>query len=73
MLLTLINEAGSATANAYTSLATCELFLSESIYTSSSSWATLSTSSKEACIIFATNLLDAQIDWIGEKANDDDT
>jgi hypothetical protein len=63
----------SSTSNAYVSLATCELFLSESIYTSSSSWATLSTSSKEACIIFATSLLDAQIDWIGEKANDDDT
>lgn len=72
MSLTLINAIGS-TSNAYTSLATCELFLEESIYTSSSSWATLSTSSKEACIIFATSLLDAQIDWIGEKANDDDT
>jgi hypothetical protein len=68
MSLTLINSPGLSTSNAYVSLSTCSLFLEEDIH-SFSTWSSLSTINQTSCIIMATSLLDAEISWIGEKAN----
>jgi len=72
MSLTLDCTIGGASSNSYTSLATAGLYLEENIHIYAT-WASLSTANREASLIYATTLLDAQIDWIGEKANDDDT
>ena len=71
MALTLDNTAGGATSNAYCTLASANLFVEQNIHIYST-WASLSTANAEACIIYATTLLDYQIDWLGYKTNDAD-
>jgi len=66
MSLTLINSPGLATSNAYSSLATAGLFIEENIHITAT-WSSLSTVNRTSCIIYATSLLDAQLDWIGTK------
>ena len=66
MSLTLVATASSATANSYVTLASANVFLEENIHIYST-WASLSTANAEACLIYATTLLDAQVDWIGTK------
>jgi len=66
MSLTLINSPGLATSNAYSSLSTCALYISENIHITAT-WSSLSTINQTACIIYATSLIDEQMDWIGTK------
>ena len=68
MSLTLINTTSSTTANSYVSLATAGLYIEENIHVSST-WASLSTSDREASLIYATSLLDTQVSWMGLKAS----
>lgn len=72
MALTLDCTIGGASSNSYVSLATAGLYIEENIHISAT-WASLSTANREASLIYATTLLDAEISWIGTKANDDDT
>jgi len=71
MALTLDNTAGGATSNAYCTLASASVFLEQDIH-KTAIWASLSTANAEACIIYATTLLDVQIAWMGWKTNDED-
>jgi hypothetical protein len=66
MALTIINEAGLATSNAYCSLSTCSLFLESDIHRFTT-WSALATDDQIACIILATTLLDVQMSWRGVK------
>ena len=69
MTLSIINSPGLTTSNAYTSLATAEIYISENIHISDT-WASLSTQNRINSIIYATSLLDAEIDWIGDRATE---
>ena len=66
MSLTIDVTAAAATANAYVTLASANVFLEPNIHIYAT-WAALSTANAEASIIFATSLLDSQIDYIGTK------
>ena len=68
MALTLINEAGLSTSNSYASLASAGLFIEENIHITGT-WASLSTANRESCLIYATSLLDLQMDWIGTRGS----
>ena len=70
MSLTLVATSGASNANAYATLASANNFLEQNIHITA--WASLSTANAEACIIYATTLLDYQIDWLGYKTNDAD-
>jgi hypothetical protein len=67
MALTLVSEAGSASANSFCSLASCLPLLEENIHIYAT-FASLSTANAESCLIYATSLLDAEMSWIGYKA-----
>jgi hypothetical protein len=67
MALTLNSSAGSASANAYCTLASANDFLQQNIH-AYSAWSSLSTANAEACLIWATDLLDKQMEWHGNKA-----
>lgn len=68
MSLTLVTTAGSSDANAYCTLADATTFLEQNIHTYST-WSSASTANKNACIIWATRLLDDQMDWVGSKSD----
>ena len=67
MTLTLINSQGLATSNSYSSYATSLILVSENIKITAT-YAALSTTTAEACLIFGTTLTDMAIDWAGGKA-----
>lgn len=69
MALTLDNTVSGTTANSYCSLASASDFLQQNIH-SYSAWSSLSTVNSEACLIWATDLLDKQMEWYGTKATD---
>lgn len=69
MSLTLVATASSATANSYATLASANASLMTNIHTYVA-WSSLTTANREACLIWATSLLDKQMDWVGEKAED---
>jgi len=71
MTLSIINEAGLSTSNAYVSLASCSEILLMDVH-KTDNWASLSTTDQTANIIYGTFLLDVQIDWVGIKTNDSD-
>jgi hypothetical protein len=66
MALTLVATAKSASANAYCTLASASDYLQRNIHTYSA-WSSLTTANAEATLIWATSLLDKQIDWNGNK------
>ena len=68
MALTLVSEAGSASANSYCSLASCLPILEENIHIYAT-FASLSTANAESCLIYATSLLDSEISWIGIRGS----
>ena len=68
MSLTLVATAASASANSYCTLASANDYLQQNIHTYST-WAALATTDAEACLIFATSLLDKQMDWVGTKGS----
>ena len=70
MSLTLVATAAAANANSYCTLASANSYLEQNIHIYST-WASLSTANAEACLIYATTLLDIQMDWIGTKGDDD--
>lgn len=69
MSLTLDNTNGGSSSNSYCSLATAGLFLEENIHIYAT-WAALSTTDREACLIYATSLLDVQMSWVGWKTTE---
>ena len=69
MALTLNATAGSSSANSYATLASASDYLQQNIHTYTA-WSSLSTANAEACLIWATTLLDKQMDWNGVKAED---
>jgi len=66
MALTLVSEAGSVSANSYCTYASSLVILEENIHIYGT-FASLSTADAESCLIYATTLLDIQVDWIGDK------
>jgi len=69
MALTLNATAGSSAGNSYCTLASASDFLQRNIHTTAA-WSSLSTTNAETCLIWATSLLDKQMDWNGTKATD---
>ena len=68
MALILDATVSGTAANAYATYASVtDILLMDAHKTTA--WAALSTASAEAAIIFATSLLDTQIDWIGTKGD----
>jgi hypothetical protein len=70
MALTLDATAGSASSNSYATLASASDYLQQNIHTYTA-WSSLSTANAEACLIWATTLLDSKISWNGSKAEDE--
>ena len=68
MSLTLVATAAASNANSFCTYASASSFLEQNIHISAT-WASLSTSSAEASLIYATTLLDAQMDWLGVKGS----
>ena len=68
MALVLDNTVSGTASNSYCSRASALVYLAEDIHIYST-FASLSTSDAEACLIFATSLLDSEIDWMGLKAS----
>jgi len=66
MALTLISEAGLSTSTSYVSLASANDFILQNIHISGT-WSSVSTTNQIGCLIYATTLIDAQMDWIGTK------
>ena len=66
MALVLSATAGSAGANSYCTLASALPILEQNIHIYAT-FASLSTANAESCLIYATTLLDVQIDWVGTK------
>jgi hypothetical protein len=69
MALTLDASHGGTTSNSYATLASASDYLQQNIHTYTA-WSSLSTANAEACLIWATTLLDKQMDWNGVKAED---
>lgn len=68
MGLAIDNTPGGASSTAYVSLATCSLFIEENVHITDT-WSALSTSNRTACVIYATNILDSEIAWIGTRGS----
>lgn len=68
MALTIDVTVGSASANSYVTLASCLGYLEQNIHIYAT-FASLSTANANACIIYATTLLDLQMDWIGTRGD----
>jgi hypothetical protein len=69
MALTLNNTVSSAGANSYCSRASCLPILEQNIHIYAT-FAALTTANAESCLIYATTLLDAQVQWDGTKETD---
>ena len=70
MALTLDASHGGTSANSYATLASASDYLQRNIHTYTA-WSSLSTANAEACLIWATSLLDKQMAWNGVKAEDE--
>jgi len=69
MALTLIDTAGSASANTYVSIADAGTYFEERLH--SSTWTSASIESRKAALIWATRILDASVDWVGSIKSTD--
>ena len=68
MAITLITTPGTATSNSYATLASASEFLEQNIHTYST-WSSATTANRNACLVWATRLLDDQMDWNGSKSD----
>lgn len=64
MALTLVDTAGSASANTYVSIDTAVTYFSERLHTST--WLAASLENRKAALIWATRVLDYSVDWVGK-------
>jgi hypothetical protein len=69
MAAIIIATAGAANANAYCTLAEANTYHSEKRMHSEAAWQQLSNDLRNRAIIWATRLLDEQINWVGSKAS----
>jgi hypothetical protein len=69
MAATIIATAGAANANAYCTLTEANTYHSEKRMHSEAAWQQLSNDLRNRAIIWATRLLDEQINWVGSKAS----
>ena len=69
MAITIVVEtgAGLSNSNSYVTVAEADTYNENHYY--GSAWAALSDENKKRAIIFATRLLDEQVDWNGTPAN----
>jgi len=69
MALVLIKEDGSGVvgANAYATAADCDAYFEGHLY--ASAWSAATTGNKEAALVFATRLIDAEYQFHGYSAN----
>lgn len=63
MALILIHTAGDASANTYVSLADAESYFESRLH--KDAWDNAETADKNAALVWATRLLDSQMDWVG--------
>ena len=63
MSLTLVDTAGSASANTYASIDTASTYFSERLH--NSTWLAASLEDRKAALIWATRVLDYSVDWVG--------
>lgn len=63
MPLTLIDDAGSADANTYASLASAEVYHAERLH--NTAWTAATDAIKAAALAFATRVLDSSFEWEG--------
>ena len=61
----LVTTAGSATANAYVTLAIADQYHEDRPANSSTAWSGATDAAKNAAILWATTLLDAHFNWTG--------
>lgn len=66
--LTLDATVSGASSNSYCTLASCLPILAENIHIYST-FAALSTANAEACLIYATHVLDERCDWVGNRGS----
>lgn len=64
MALTLVDTAGSASANTYVSIDTAGTYFSERLH--ASTWVSASLENRKAALIWATRILDYSVDWVGK-------
>ncbi len=69
MALTLIATAGSATANAYCTAAEADSYHDGRLH--KTDWTNATNATKEAAIVWATEILDRSAKWYGWKADQD--
>jgi hypothetical protein len=62
---TLVTTPGSASANSYCSVSDADAYHAGHLY--ASTWNSASVTSKESALLWATRLLDEQVDWFGTK------
>lgn len=68
MAITLVANPGSSTANTYCTLASASEFLEQNIHTYAT-WSSATTNNRNACLVWATRLLDDQMVWDGSKSD----
>lgn len=66
--LTLDATVAGPNSNSYCTLASCQHILAENIHIYST-FASLSTANAEACLIYATHILDEKCDWVGNRGS----
>jgi len=69
MALVLDASVGGSGSNSYCTYASASAILLMDVF-KTATWASLSTSTASACLVYATMLLDAQIQWDGTKETD---
>ena len=69
MALTLIATAAAEDANTYVTLAEAESIMEARLH--KTNWTNASDADKNIALVWATNLLDRQVDWDGSKYDDD--
>lgn len=65
LAMTLIATAGSASANSYATRAQADAYHQTHLY--NATWLAADDWQREAALIWATRLLDAQVEWVGQK------
>jgi len=68
MAITLIATPGSSSSNTYCTLASAGEFLEQNIH-AYSTWSSATTANRNACLAWATRLLDDQMKWNGAKSD----
>jgi hypothetical protein len=69
MALVIVATAGAATANSYVTLARAEEIMEEVVH--KADWSAAADATKNSALVQATRILDALVDWDGEKSATD--